>query len=137
MNGITVSGASRIEQFIPYINSGDTVFVNVGMPDIDWAGIAAFPFLSHSGTCDFSPECCKESLGLLKRIGARPVVLRPYRLSASKCFDLVTEGMDASSRANVLRWLGGSPEPLLAICEKQAQAVVSAARSLRIPVRRA
>lgn len=137
MNGITVSGASRIEQFIPYINSGDTVFVNVGMPDIDWAGIAAFPFLSHSGTCDFSAECCRKSLGLLKRIGARPVVLKPVSLNASQCFELVTEGMDPTSRANVLRWLGGSPEPLLAICEKQAQAVVSAARSLRIPVRRA
>ena len=136
MRKIVIPGASRIDQYLPLVRPGDFVYVSAGVPDIDWAGIAAFPFLHHSCESDFSAARCEEVFRRILRIGAKPVVMEIPEKSASECFEIVTRGMGESSRRNVLRWLGGTPEPIIGICRRQSRTVLSAARALGIPVRR-
>ncbi len=104
-------GLALVESRLAYINKGDTVLLEFGCGDCDyqWSQIAAFPMLHHkpnTGLDQFS-DYYGRIIGILKSVGARPVVLSLPPLDAESYFDSITRGMDSVRKSNLLSWLGG------------------------------
>ncbi|MBQ0077518.1 MAG: hypothetical protein KBS55_02645 [Bacteroidales bacterium] len=104
-------GLALVESRLAEINKGDTVLLEFGCGDCDyqWSQIAAFPMLHHKPNTDLDQFSAYYGriIGIIKSVGARPVVLSLPPLDAENFFNDISRGMDSVRKANLLSWLGG------------------------------
>lgn len=132
-------GLALVESRLAEINKGDTVLLEFGCGDCDyqWRQIAAFPMLHHkpnTGLDQFSAYYGR-IIGIIKSVGARPVVLSLPPLDAENYFNDISRGMDSVRKANLLSWLGGDICSVVKLRETYNQCAFALANAVGVEFR--
>lgn len=137
--GSTVTtGSNLLDRHVDEICKSHFTLLEFGGNDSDynWNEIAANPSERHSPHTDLRTFSLayKNLIDKVKRLGSRPIMLSLPPLDPDMYFEHVTKGMDTSGKANVMKWLGGSTDPINNWHELYNLQVFKLGMALNVPV---
>ena len=120
-------GEKMVERYEDRLHAGQNVLLCYGGndSDYDWQSIADQPHTVHEPKT-LLDDFIKAYKGIIERIrlkGATPFIMSLPPMDANRYFGFVTRNLSATQRGNVLDWLHGTTDQIIAGHERYNQTV--------------
>jgi len=136
--GTVSNGEEILDRHIKDVSRSYWSFLEFGGNDSDfiWEEIASDPTSKHLPKTDIRTFSLtyKKIIDKVKRIGSHPVILSLPPLDSNMYFNHITSKMDVNGRSNVLKWLGGTTDPINSWHEMYNLQVFKLAIALKVPI---
>ena len=116
MGSTVISGESLVDRFIKDVSKSQYSVLEYGGNDCDfvWDEIAASPDSVHKPKTDILTFglTYKRIIDKIRYAGSKPLLLSLPPIVSGQYFEYFTRKMTSEGKSNVLKWLGGTTEPI-------------------------